>query len=79
LAGGTAVNAADSDSQDNTKEEKMVCKTEKVTGSRTKTKRTCLTEKEWDEIAAQSRQGMDRINSQAGVNRGTSQSLPGGS
>jgi hypothetical protein len=76
LASATVATAADEESED--PGAKVVCKTEKVTGSRTKTKRTCMTQKEWDELASQSRQGMDRINSQAGVNRGSSQVLPGG-
>jgi hypothetical protein len=35
--------------------EKMVCKKEIVTGSRSRTKRTCMTQREWNKLHDQTR------------------------
>ena len=61
LASATAANAADEDEDDAPQKEKVVCKTEKITGSRIKSKRTCMTQKQWDEVAASARKGVDDL------------------
>ena len=43
--------------------EKKICKTERVTGSRTRTQRICLTEAQWRELAAETRKDIDDFNS----------------
>lgn len=79
LATSAGANASSGKKNDESApEEKIVCKTERITGSRTKAKRTCMTQREWDAIAAESRRGIDQINQQATVNRGSGQVLPGG-
>ena len=45
--------------------EKLVCKTEKVTGSRTKTVRNCLTQAQWDQLAQELRKRLDEGTAQA--------------
>ena len=52
-AAGPAPVAADS--------EKKICKTERVTGSRTRTQRICLTETQWRELAANTKEGVDEL------------------
>jgi hypothetical protein len=52
-AAGPAPAAADS--------EKKICKTERVTGSRTRTQRICLTEAQWRELAANTKRGVDEL------------------
>jgi hypothetical protein len=40
-------------------EEKMICRSEKITGTRSKVRRTCHTRAEWDAIAEATRKTMD--------------------
>jgi hypothetical protein len=63
LAAGSVASAKDTDKDDDDtpSSEKVVCKTEKVTGSRIKVKRTCRTRAEWDEISANARQGVNDL------------------
>lgn len=70
-AAGTA-HAQDSDSAES-KEEKVICKTEKVLGSRTKTKKICMTQVEWDRLAAETQQDVNNLtrNRQLGGETGT--------
>lgn len=42
-------------------EEKKICKTEKVTGSRTRTERVCLTQAQWRELQAKTRKGLEEM------------------
>jgi hypothetical protein len=65
LATGTAASASDEDSGA-PPEEKLVCRTEKVTGSRTKVKRTCMTKAQWDELAERTKKDMDDFSRNAG-------------
>ena len=49
-------------------EEKKICRTEKVTGSLTARKRICLTQAEWDQLAAETAKGhRDYIHGAAGA------------
>ena len=43
--------------------EKKICKTERVTGSRTRTQRICLTAAEWQQLSARTKQNVDRYSS----------------
>jgi hypothetical protein len=62
LVSATAAAAADPAPQVST-EEKKICKTEKVLGSRTRTQRICLTEMQWRELAARTQKGIDEMGS----------------
>ena len=46
-------------------EEKKICRTERVTGSRTRTQRICLTEAQWRELAASTKNSIDRYSQNA--------------
>lgn len=69
LATGTAVNANDDEGEDAAKEEKVICKTKKVTGSRTKVNRTCLTKAQWDAQAAAARDMNNKLSRDAAMNQ----------
>lgn len=43
-----------------TNKEKLICKREKQIGSMVRAKKTCLTKAEWDDMAAQSREEVNR-------------------
>lgn len=43
------------------KKEKQVCRREKQIGSMVRAKKTCRTKAEWDDLAQQSRQEVDRV------------------
>jgi hypothetical protein len=43
------------------KEDKIRCKSEKVTGSRSRVRRTCMKESQWAEQAARTRKGLDEM------------------
>ena len=47
------------------KKEKLICRSERVLGSRTRYNRTCLTQAEWDQLAAQSGQELNRMQRNA--------------
>jgi len=60
LVTSAAAYAKDDDSdKDGEKKEKLICKTERVTGSRTRVNRTCMTSEQWDELAAQTKKNID--------------------
>ena len=42
--------------------EKKICRSEKVTGSLTRVNRICMTEAEWKELHARTKQGLDEFN-----------------
>jgi hypothetical protein len=46
--------------------EKKVCKTERVTGSLVSKRRICLTQDQWDKIAADTKKNMDEYGSRMG-------------
>jgi hypothetical protein len=62
LTAGTIAHAEDE--ADVTKE-KLVCRTEKLTGSRTKVRRICMTRAQWDEVAQQTKKGLDDFSRSA--------------
>ena len=47
------------------KKEKKICRTEKMTGSLTRVRRTCMTQSEWDELAAATKKDVDRYTNDA--------------
>ena len=62
--------ATDSEDTAKSDKEKLICKTEKVTGSRVKSKRTCMTVERWEEVRASARQGVDDLVRSTGRNGG---------
>jgi hypothetical protein len=53
------------------KQEKKVCKSEKMTGSLTRVRRICMTQREWDEVADASRRGVNDLDRQQNINGGS--------
>ena len=60
----SSVAAADGD-KEKPKKEKKICRSEKVTGSLTRVNRICMTQAEWDELAARTKKGLDEMASSA--------------
>lgn len=59
---------------DESKKEKKVCKSEKITGSLTRVRRICMTEAEWTDLAQNTNRALDRLGrsaNQAEALRGT--------
>jgi predicted secreted protein len=52
------------------KKEKKICKSEKMTGSLTRVRRTCMTQREWDQVAEASRRGVNDLDRQQNINPG---------
>ena len=54
------------------KEEKKICRSEPMTGSRTRFRKICKTEAEWREIAMATRTGMNKMENRvaSGVTQG---------
>lgn len=73
-SGATAANEA---SLDAAKQEKKICKTEKVTGSRTRTQRICMTEAQWRTLAEQTNRSLNEMTRVQGP-RESSSALTGG-
>ena len=87
LASGTAATAAapDPNGSQDARKEKRICKTEKITGSLTRVRRTCYTQREWDRLAEIARRENDLITRDANqkyadgiANRDLYASLPQG-
>ena len=55
------VAVAPAEAADEPKEEKKICRTERVTGSLTRRSRVCLTESEWREVHDRTRRGLDEF------------------
>lgn len=74
LAASSPASAQDSTDEGQSKADKVICKTKKITGSRTKVRRTCMTKREWDELADATRrdvQGLERdANQKEALRRG---------
>lgn len=49
--------------------EKKICKTERMTGSLTRSTRTCLTKAQWDQVAEETRRHVDQLDRNASENR----------
>lgn len=45
----------------NVDKDKKICRTEKVTGSRTRVNRICLTRAQWDELHRNTKMGLDEM------------------
>ena len=54
-----------SDKKADQPKEKKICRTESVTGSLTGKRRICMTKEEWDQLAANSKDKVDRYASRA--------------
>jgi hypothetical protein len=61
LLAASGAAAADS-KEDPQSGEKTICRTEPVTGSRTRVRRICMTESQWRELAARTAQNVDRYS-----------------
>ncbi len=59
VAGATA--AAKDGEKPKTEKPKLVCRTEAVTGSLLRKRRVCLTQQQWDELASNTKQDLDRF------------------
>ena len=67
LTSGTVAVAAapDTDGSQDAQTEKRICKSEKITGSLTRVRRTCYTQREWDRLAEIARRDQDLITRDA--------------
>ena len=67
LTSGTVAVAAapDTDGSQDAQKEKRICKSEKITGSLTRVRRTCYTQREWDRLAEIARRDHDLITRDA--------------
>jgi hypothetical protein len=79
LAALVSATGASAAAPDSATQEKQVCKTEKVTGSRTRTQRICMTQTQWRELEARTRKGLEEMGQAAsgGHHRGM-ETGPGG-
>ncbi len=50
--------------------EKKVCKSQKMTGSLTRVRRVCMTQREWDQVAESSQRGVNALDRQQNINSG---------
>lgn len=50
---------------DDAKNERKICRTERVTGSLTRRSRICLTQAQWREVHDRTRKGVDEMNGSA--------------
>ena len=57
---------AKDDGNDKEPAEKKICRTETVTGSLVAKRRVCMTQKQWDELAANSRKNLDDYSRRQG-------------
>lgn len=69
-ASGAAANAQDD--ADAAQKEKTICKTQKVTGSRTQVRRVCMTQAQWDEQRRNTKRGLDDMARSASGGAGSS-------
>ena len=67
LTSGTVAVAAapDTDGSQDAQKEKRICKSEKITGSLTRVRRTCYTQREWYRLAEIARRDQDLITRDA--------------
>lgn len=61
-AADSAAAAAAAAATEAPKKEKLVCHTDKMTGTRTKVRRICRTQAQWDEIYENTRSGMNNFS-----------------
>lgn len=60
------------------KKEKKICRSEKATGSLTRVNRVCLTQAQWNELAARTRKGLDEMGRNASGGAGCATDATGG-
>jgi len=65
LMTATGAAAEEPQAEEKPAKEKKICRTEKMTGSLTRVRRTCLTQREWDQLAAGTRRNVDRLTRDA--------------
>lgn len=65
LAVAGIANAQDEQDEETARANKIVCKTEKITGSRTKVRRVCMSRRDWDELALNTRRGVNMLEDDA--------------
>jgi hypothetical protein len=65
--------AADNDSEDGEKKEKVICRSERATGSLARKTRVCLTQSQWDELNAKTRKDIDDFTTRGGNREGAGQ------
>lgn len=73
-ATGVSASANEGSKPTEKKKEKMICKSDGVTGSRLKSKRTCMTAQQWDELRAQTQKDIGdftRANGQVPIDPGS--------
>ena len=61
----TGVAASAQDVQEESSEERKICRTSKMTGSLTRRSRICLTEAQWRELASRTRKGLEEMGQSA--------------
>ena len=61
----TGVAASAQDAQEESSEERKICRTSKMTGSLTRRSRICLTEAQWRELASRTRKGLEEMGQSA--------------
>lgn len=49
--------------------EKLLCRKERVTGSLTRVRKICMTQRDWDTLASNTRKSMDDLRGDAGVDQ----------
>ena len=69
-ASGASAKDEDNSQTAEAAKEKKICKTEKVTGSLTRVRRTCLTQREWDRLAEVTRRGVEGLERDANQSEG---------
>ena len=62
----------EAEAQEDDPSQEVICRRERVTGSLTRVRRTCLTRAEWDEVESETRDGLIR----AGRSASGSQCIP---
>ncbi|MGX7895369.1 hypothetical protein [Tsuneonella sp. HG222] len=58
-------------------EEKLICRSDKMTGSRLKVRKVCMTKAQWDELAVNTRKGLNDYS--RGTATGLTEKSPFGS
>jgi len=78
---GTAMAEEAQQAQQEAPKEKKICRSERMTGSLTRVRRTCLTQREWDQLAESTRRsinGLERDANQRQSVTNNSFNTPGG-
>lgn len=65
LTASAGATAAAPEDQEKPKKEKKICRSEKMTGSLTRVNRICMTQAQWDELAARTKRGLDEMTRSA--------------